>query len=349
ISFRQLFEETPSLDTLAEYLDSILPEGMFDEPAPQPVAAPVETPSVTLPPTTNLSLEGNDLGAILAAALSGTIDQIVDQKLQHLLGNNPNGLAKPTTPKPRPKPVAQKQKEKEIKRKVKGVTSKMKNYENISASNELSPIQRKNLDAFIEMYIQKTKSSKALTAEHRKYYADPRAVTGFSPLWKEIVYQVAAEKSKGSKIWDIDGNEYIDYVMSYGVALFGHMPDFVADALRQQADGGNSLDILPPKAKEIAEMLCELSGMERITLGNTGTDAVLGAVRAARTYTNKERIAVFNTDYHGMIDQFLVRGVNFKDGTRSLPSSVGVPKFHVENVLVLDYDDPNMLDILQEA
>ncbi|MEK7257069.1 MAG: aminotransferase class III-fold pyridoxal phosphate-dependent enzyme, partial [Bacteroidota bacterium] len=207
---------------------------------------------------------------------------------------------------------------------------------------------RLGLQNFIHRYEAMTKKSKDLAQRHRQWYADPRSVTGFSKLWKEICYQIAHEHSKGSHIRDVDGNEYVDYVMSYGVALFGHMPDFVevavADALRR----GNSIDLLPPEATEVARIICELTGFDRATLANTGTEAVLGAVRAARTATGRDRIAVFDTDYHGMIDQFLVRGIHLRGESKTLPSSPGVPKFLVENTLVLDYDDPEVLQKLEK-
>ncbi|MBK9015692.1 MAG: aminotransferase class III-fold pyridoxal phosphate-dependent enzyme [Saprospiraceae bacterium] len=137
----------------------------------------------------------------------------------------------------------------------------------------MSEKQRQGLDEFMAKYVAMTPKSKAMAQRHRQFYADPRSVTGFSKLWKEICYQIAHERSKG--------------------------------------------------------------------------EAVLGAVRAARTATGREKIAVFDTDYHGMIDEFMVRGVHFKDETKTLPSSPGVPKYNVENVLVLDYDDPNVLQKLE--
>ena len=206
----------------------------------------------------------------------------------------------------------------------------------------MSEKQRNGLDDFIRRYAAMTSKSKALAQRHRQFYADPRSVTGFSKLWKEICYQIAHERSKGAHVWDVDGNEYVDYVMSYGVALFGHMPDFVEKAATAAIQRGNSIDLLPPEATEIARMICEMTGFDRATLANTGTEAVLGAVRAARTITGRDKIAVFDTDYHGMIDQFMVRGVHFKGESKTMPSSPGVPKFLVENTLVLDYDDPEV-------
>ncbi|RMF21214.1 MAG: aminotransferase class III-fold pyridoxal phosphate-dependent enzyme, partial [Bacteroidetes bacterium] len=237
--------------------------------------------------------------------------------------------------------------EKPAPRRTPGVTQKLSNYSQIKALDDLPPAQREALEAFMRRYEEKTRRSKELAQRHKRYYADPRSVTGFSALWKEICYQLASERSKGARIWDVDGNEYLDFVMSYGVALFGHAPDFMQRAVAEQLEKGNSLDVLPPKATEIARIIAEMSGMDRVTLANTGTEAVLGAVRAARTATGREKIAVFDSDYHGMVDQFMVRGVRFGVGLRALPATPGVPRFLVENNLVLDYDDPETLAVLE--
>ena len=244
-------------------------------------------------------------------------------------------------------PAFTNEEETQITRSKKGVTAKMSNYKKISGGDNLTEKQRAALEAFMHRYNAMTQRSKDLSQRHRQYYADPRSTTGFSKLWKEICYQIAHEKSKGSKIWDVDGNEYIDYVMSYGVALFGHMPTFVEEAVAAAIKRGNSIDLLPAEATEIARIICEITGYDRVTLANTGTEAVLGAVRAARTATGKDRIAVFDTDYHGMIDQFMVRGIHLKGKNKTLPASPGIPSYMVENTLTLDYDDPEVLQKLE--
>lgn len=364
LSFRMLFEETPSIGALAEYLDDLLPPEKFTPEAPAviqdfvqpaPAAAVPVLPAMKASPVQLPQLPtGSGVEHIIQQQLN-----IIQQQLNVLTGQVPPAAMPAPVPAP---PVAQ-QKEKtaappaaapeeqkaDIKRSTSGVTAKLNSYKTISSSDDLTEQQRKALQDFMARYEAMTKTSKVMQQRHREVYADPRGVTGFSKLWKEICYQIGHEKSKGSKIWDVDGNEYVDYVMSYGVALFGHMPGFVEEAVATALKAGNSLDVLPPKATDIARIICELSGMDRVTLANTGTEAVLGAVRAARTATGKDRIAVFDTDYHGMIDQFMVRGVHFKDTTRALPSSPGVPRFLVENNLVLDYDDPNVLKKLEAS
>src|SRR5690606_210065 len=95
-----------------------------------------------------------------------------------------------------------------------------------TARQALSPRQQDKLRAFIERYVARTRKSKAYTQENRAQMADPRVASGFRPQYKEIVYQTVMARSKGSRLWDIDGNEYIDANNGFGMSLFGWQPDF---------------------------------------------------------------------------------------------------------------------------
>jgi aryl carrier-like protein len=94
----------------------------------------------------------------------------------------------------------------------------------------LSPVQRRALDALIARYTSRTAASKAQAATNRPVLADPRSAAGFKPLWKEMVYPIVTTRSDGSHVWDVDGNDYVDFVMGFGASLFGHRPPFVVDA-----------------------------------------------------------------------------------------------------------------------
>ncbi|HFA51232.1 MAG TPA: amino acid adenylation domain-containing protein [Bacteroidetes bacterium] len=363
LSFRMLFEEAPTVEALAEYIDGEIPEELF-----RPSVSDASKASDTSALASNIKVVPVQVSDALKSSGTGLANpnqqitnllqqqlNIMQQQIDLLRGgaaSNPDGnrgrTSNPDGNRGRTSnPDGNRGIKSQIKRKTKGVTAKMGNYKKIGSSDDLSQKQQQALADFISRYNALTKTSKEMAERHRLYYADPRGVTGFSKLWKEICYQIAHEKSKGARIWDVDGNEYIDYVMSYGVALFGHMPDFVEEAVIEAVRKGNSIDLLPPQATEIARIICEITGYDRATLSNTGTEAVLGAVRAARTATGRDRIAVFDTDYHGMVDQFLVRGIHLRGESKTLPSSAGIPKFLVENTLTLDYDDPEVLQKLE--
>jgi amino acid adenylation domain-containing protein len=212
---------------------------------------------------------------------------------------------------------------------------------------ELTETQQNALADLISRYTAKTKSSKAYTAEHRPHFADPRAVSGFKSQWKEMIYPIVSARSKNARMWDIDDNEYIDITMGFGTYFFGHSPEWLTDAISKQLESGMEIGPQSAIAGKLAKALCDLTGMERATFCNTGSEAVMAAMRLARTVTGRTRIAYFTGDYHGMFEEVLVRG-SWIDGVyKAQPIAPGIPHSLVENMLVLDYADPASLEILK--
>ncbi|MEE4175807.1 MAG: amino acid adenylation domain-containing protein [Xanthomonadales bacterium] len=211
--------------------------------------------------------------------------------------------------------------------------------------DEFTPRQRACFDAFLERYVEKTGKSKAFTQEHRKVMSDPRVVTGFRPLWKELVYPIVVDRSKGSRLWDLDGNEYVDLTCGFGSNFLGNQPDFLADAIRKQIDLGYEVGPQHPLTADVARLISELTGMERVAFCNTGSEAVMGAMRAARTITGRSLVAIFSNSYHGIFDEVIVRGTKT---LRSIAAAPGILASAVENVLVLEYGAPETLEILKE-
>ena len=122
-----------------------------------------------------------------------------------------------------------------------------------------------------------------------------------------MVYPIVAERSAGSQIWDIDGNEYLDVTMGFGVNLFGHSPAFITEAVARQLATGIEIGPQSPLAGEVARKICEMTGLDRATFCNTGSEAVMAALRAARTVTGRTKIVYFTGDYHGTFDEVLAR------------------------------------------
>ncbi|MEP7311016.1 MAG: amino acid adenylation domain-containing protein [Pseudomonadota bacterium] len=209
----------------------------------------------------------------------------------------------------------------------------------------LTPRQRSRLDAFITRYTQRTAKSKAYTVEHRPHMADPRVVNGFRPLTKELTYQLVVERSRGSRLWDIDGNEYIDVLQGFGMSLFGWQPDFIREAVHRQVDLGYEIGPQHVLAGETARLFCELSGMQRAAFCNTGSEAVMGAMRIARTVTGRSTIAIFTGAYHGIFDEVIVRGTR---KLRTIPAAPGIMPESSQNMLVLEYGTPESLEILRQ-
>ncbi len=211
--------------------------------------------------------------------------------------------------------------------------------------DDMTPQQRAWFDAFVRRYVAKTAKSKAFTQENRKEMADPRVVTGFKPQTKELTYQVVVDRSKGCHLWDLDGNEYIDILSGFGSSMFGYLPDFIKEACHAQLETGIEIGPMHPLAAEVSHLLCELTGGERAAVCNTGSEAVLGAMRMARTVTGRSLIISFSGSYHGINDEVIIRGSKSK---KSYPGAPGIMPESVQNMLVLDYGTPESLEIIRE-
>lgn len=211
--------------------------------------------------------------------------------------------------------------------------------------DDMTPQQRAWFDAFVKRYVAKTAKSKAFTQENRKPMADPRVVTGFKPQTKELIYQVVVDKSSGCHLWDIDGNEYVDILSGFGSSMFGYMPDFIKEACHKQIDTSVEIGPMHPLAAEVSRLLCELTGAERAAVCNTGSEAVLGAMRMARTVTGRSLIISFSGSYHGINDEVIIRGSKSK---KSYPGAPGIMPESVQNMLVLDYGTPESLEIIKQ-
>lgn len=211
---------------------------------------------------------------------------------------------------------------------------------------EWSPRQMQFVEQFIARYARKTAQSKRHIQDHRREHADPRTVSGFTRLWKEMVYPIVVDRSAGSRLWDIDGNEYIDLLNGFGPDFLGHSPPFVVAAFEKQLREGFEVGPMSPRAGELAKLVCEMTGLDRATFVCTGSEAVQSALRAARTVSGRETVVTFARDYHGNFDEVLLRPAH--DGSRPAnPSAPGVPRVATSNMIVLDYGTEESLDVIR--
>lgn len=215
------------------------------------------------------------------------------------------------------------------------------------AAQQLTETQRQHLTTLITDYTQRTQGSKTWTETYRRVLADRRAATGFHLLTKEMTYPIVARRSQGSRIWDIDGNEYLDVTMGLGVNLFGHNPAFIKEAIQQQLEAGIQLGPQAELAGTVAEAICQLTGLERVALSNTGTEAVMTAIRLARAATGRSKIALFSGSYHGHFDGTLAAAKPGDETSQAVAIAPGTPASMVQDVLVLDYGNPNALEQIE--
>ncbi len=154
------------------------------------------------------------------------------------------------------------------------------------------------------------------------------------------------QHGEGSRIWDAEGNEYIDFVGSWGPLILGHAEKSVVEAVNQAAESGTSYGAPTAGEVELAELVVErVPGVEKVRLVNSGTEATMTAVRLARGYTGRDKIVKFDGCYHGHADAFLVKAGSGA-ATLGHPNSPGVPEAVVEDTLVATFNDTGSVEEL---
>jgi glutamate-1-semialdehyde 2,1-aminomutase len=146
-------------------------------------------------------------------------------------------------------------------------------------------------------------------------------------------------RASGSKIWDVDGNELIDYVGTWGPAILGHAHPKIISAIKAAADHGTSFGVPNPLEVKMAKLICErVPSIQKVRLTSSGTEACMSAVRLARGFTRRDKIIKFDGCYHGHVDSLLVRA-----GSGALtfghPDSAGVPAAFTQHTMVVPYND----------
>ncbi len=327
VTFRQMMEQVATIESLAKFLDEKLPPEIFEETSASQesavvfVAAPAQELGVRQP-----------LEELFSAQITA-MQRLFAEQLEALraAGGKPIKFALVATKSPLPQ--------------TEPTEIRHGSFRPIQprAADELDSVQEKYLSTLIAGYEGKTAGSKRLTQAGRAKLADPRAMAGFRAQWKEMVYPLVVERAQGSRLWDVDENEYIDLVNGYGCILFGHSPKFVVDAVLDQLDRGVAIGPQTRLAGEVAALICELTGNDRVTFCNTGSEAVMAAIRVARMVTGRDKLVYFAGDYHGTFDEVLVR----RTARGSMPIAPGIPQANVNNVEVLEYGTEASLEYLR--
>lgn len=150
---------------------------------------------------------------------------------------------------------------------------------------------------------------------------------------------IYTEKGKGSRIFDVDGNEYIDYVLSWGPLIVGHAHDAVVSKLKEVMEKGTSFGTNVEYENELAKIVIDrVPSIEKVRMVNSGTEATMSALRLARGYTGRDKILKFEGNYHGHGDSLLIKAGSGV-ATLGLPDSPGVPKSIAQNTITVPYND----------
>ncbi len=333
ISLRQLFEDLKTIEALSHYIDQQLPpdwkenketpstEAARSAIAPSPAALPVSATTAT-----------EQIIAQQVQMMQQQLD-LFSQQLQ-LLGGKPSQSPLPERPAESNGKATAPPKAIE-KPKIAPPESK-----------QLSPQQQNYLEAFIDRYTQRTRQSKQRVKDSRAFLADRRASVGFRRETKELLYPIVGERFAGSRFWDIDGNEYVDISMGFGVHLLGHRVPFIVDAINEQLETGAQTGPQSALAAEVARAIALLTGMERVCFSNSGTEAVMTALRLARAVSGRNKIVIFKGAYHGHFDGTLAIRQPGEEG-KTAPMAPGILPNMVADVLLLNYDDPSSIEIIR--
>ncbi|MCH4457546.1 glutamate-1-semialdehyde 2,1-aminomutase [Staphylococcus haemolyticus] len=156
------------------------------------------------------------------------------------------------------------------------------------------------------------------------------------------------DHAKGSRIYDIDGNEYIDYVLSWGPLILGHKNEQVIKKLHEAVDRGTSFGASTLEENKLAELVIErVPSIEKVRMVSSGTEATLAALRLARGYTGRNKIIKFEGCYHGHSDSLLIKAGSGV-ATLGLPDSPGVPEGTAKNTITVPYNDLEAIKIAFE-
>jgi len=195
--------------------------------------------------------------------------------------------------------------------------------------------------------ISRTKSE-ALFAEALKYI--PGGVNSPVRAFRAVGGQpFFVNKAKGAHVWDVDGNECVDYVGTWGPAILGHAHPKIIEAVKEAAEDGTSFGIPNPFEVTMARLICTtVPAVEKVRMCNSGTEATMSAIRLARGFTKRDKIIKFDGCYHGHADSLLV-----KAGSGALtfghPDSAGVPASFTQHTIVVPFNDIDAIEAAFQA
>ncbi|MEE2777912.1 MAG: aspartate aminotransferase family protein [Acidobacteriota bacterium] len=164
-------------------------------------------------------------------------------------------------------------------------------------------------------------------------------------------HPIYIERAQGSRMTDVDGNVYIDLTMGYGPHVLGHAPASVVAAVKTQAEKGMHFGLHNPYQTRLAELITESSAsVDEVAFTNSGTEATMNAIRAARAFTGKERVALFDGNYHGIHDTALVAADTKSPRERPTnhPKSAGIPQGTLDLVLMLPYRSAAAFELIRK-
>lgn len=211
--------------------------------------------------------------------------------------------------------------------------------------DNLTPQQQSFVDQFMVRYNKRTLKSKQYAADSKNNCADWINSLGFRLSLKEIAYPVVMKECYDARFVDLDGNEYIDFAMGYGVGFFGNNISFIRESIQNQLNKGFELGPQNHLIGKVSELICEMTKVDRVSYCNSGTEAVMVALRLARTATKRSKIVFFSGSYHGTFDGILA--FPSQKGYGAETQVIGTPEAMMEDIMILPYGDEKSLEIIK--
>lgn len=200
------------------------------------------------------------------------------------------------------------------------------------------------IDKMAEKLEKSTPKSKENASKDQAHLVDQRKTGGLKKALKRLQFHLTYDKGDGAYLYDIDGNKYIDIASDNGVNLFGHQPKFIKEAVIKRIEKGYPLVGYTEELAQVTKLFSELTGHERVLITQSGTEAVMWAVRIARAATQKNKIVIFEGAFHGLSDAVLAAKDQFGN---SIAMGLGMLQEFANEIIVLDYGNMDHLDIIE--
>lgn len=213
-----------------------------------------------------------------------------------------------------------------------------------ATGKRLSGPQKSYVDSLVRRMEERSPQSKKLAGLYRGRLVESRPWVNFRAELKELNFPIVIDSGRGAYFRDADGTQYTDYCLGFGVHFFGHNPKFVQDAVAEQLRRSFMLGPQVELTYRVAEQFCRITGHDRVTFCNTGSESVMGAVRLARLATGRRKVVYFEKSYHGITDGVLGRGGG--DLGSVSPIVDGVSPGALRDSIILPYDDESALDYI---